>query len=125
MPKITPARRMKIWERMQGERKAKFGPVPDERKTKPQATFGNRRELIYDFICDYWEANLMSPTIREIMVEIGTSSTSAITYQTDKLIKEGRLIKPRNIWKSRQFIPTGMQIIIPGRTEVVRDKCGG
>lgn len=117
MPKITPAQRTALWGRMQKERKTKFGPVPDERKNKPQATFSIRRERIYDFICDYWEANLTSPTIREIMGEIGTSSTSAISYQINKLIKEGRLIQP-GVRGSRQFIPAGMQIIIPGRGKV-------
>lgn len=48
-----------------------------------------RRDVIWLYIAEYIDRNGYAPTIREIAKRCGTSSTSAINYQLERMDRDG------------------------------------
>ncbi len=58
---------------------------------------GERHQRILDFLQEYQHANKYPPSIREIGVKTGISSTSVVNYYLDQLEKRGLIERDRKI----------------------------
>jgi repressor LexA len=58
---------------------------------------GERHQKILDFLSEYQRANKYPPSIREIGVKTGISSTSVVNYYLDQLEKKGMIERDRKI----------------------------
>ena len=51
----------------------------------------DRPDMILRFIARYTDENERPPSVREIGAAVGLSSTAAVTYRLDQLVKQGLL----------------------------------
>ncbi len=58
---------------------------------------GERHQRILDFLGEYQRENKYPPSIREIGVKTGISSTSVVNYYLDQLEKRGLIERDRKI----------------------------
>jgi repressor LexA len=58
---------------------------------------GERHQRILDFLQEYQRTNKYPPSIREIGVKTGISSTSVVNYYLDQLEKMGKIERDRKI----------------------------
>jgi len=58
---------------------------------------GERHQKILDFLSEYQRENKYPPSIREIGVKTGISSTSVVNYYLDQLEKKGMIERDRKI----------------------------
>ena len=58
---------------------------------------GERHQKILDFLSEYQRENKYPPSIREIGVKTGISSTSVVNYYLDQLEKKGLIERDRKI----------------------------
>lgn len=65
---------------------------------------GIGRERVYNFIVEFIKKNCYSPSVREICVGTGLSSTSSVYMHLLKLEDEGKIEMKRNTPRSIRFV---------------------
>ena len=63
----------------------------------------DRQEQIYQFICDYYEENGFSPTVREISRGVGLKGISSVCGHLDSLEADGRITMKHGM--ARTIVP--------------------
>lgn len=78
------------------------------------------RDKVYEFICDFYNRNGYSPTIREVGDAVGLSSSSTVHGHVNRLIQEGKLAKKDS--SPRTLVSFGSQTNDSMLGSVVRGK---
>ena len=68
-----------------------------------------REQEVYDYIIEFMEKNLFSPTVREIMVELKFQSTSSVHYHIKNLEKHGYITVKEG--EPRTIRPVGYKLV--------------
>ncbi|MFD6982242.1 LexA family protein [Streptomyces sp. NPDC059956] len=66
-----------------------------------------RRMLVLEAVSGYIETHGRGPTVREIGVMAGLSSTSSVAYQLSQLEAGGLLVRATRSWSSVEVTGTG------------------
>lgn len=75
-----------------------------------------RQQAMLDYIAAYATEHGSTPTVREIMAEVGISSTSVCTYHLNKLRAAGLLNRAGSVARGLAipgavYVPTGATVI--------------
>jgi len=80
-------------------------------KTKTKKMYSSHEpKKVLEYIIYCWEFNNLPPSLREICIACGISSTCAVQYILKGLAKEGKIILLPNV--CRGIIPTGITISV-------------
>lgn len=79
-----------------------------------------RQKQCLDFIRSYSEANDLMPSLRDILVGIGCSSTSHAAYLVRKLEESGRIRRSPGKARSIEFVEVGRMSAVLLSDEVFR-----
>lgn len=69
-----------------------------------------RRQVVYKFMLRYQEQHQRPPTVREIMVAVGISSTSQVHYNLRRLVQMGKVVIDETAARGARALPSKVQI---------------
>lgn len=70
----------------------------------PVKTLSSKQKRIIDFISHFWQDRGYPPTIRDIVISCGISSTSVVDYNLDILEREGYIRRHREISRGIELL---------------------
>jgi SOS-response transcriptional repressor LexA len=70
---------------------------------------------VYGAICTLWERNLASPSIGEILAELGVGSKTTLHQRLGEL-EEAGVLRPRR-GRRRFYVPTTLRVVIGPRKD--------
>src|SRR3990172_4760928 len=77
----------------------------------PRRPLTERQIGILNFVGEYRQQNGYSPSIREIGAGTGIASTSAVSYQIDRLVESGYLARTSEVSRSFVLLESGYEAI--------------
>ena len=72
-----------------------------------------RQQRILDFLSEYIEENGYPPSIREIGAATGTSSTSVVTYNLERMVEKGYINRDREVSRGLKLTSTARAQMTP------------